>query len=201
MGDAGGQMPLCRAASFCQIIGGHEHGINGDHLILIAMGQKHRCLQLRHAAQMFRPNQHPRKADDGCKLLRPAQADMQGHHRALAKTHQCHLGSGQIIARQLRVQKSIELRGSFGNARPAFVGCAVGQWKPLPAHGGHAAGFRRVGRHKAGIWQPRLPLPPDVDQVFAISAIAVQKHDDLPCRARFGRKARAVEKSGHVQTL
>src|SRR5262249_27432799 len=84
------------------------------------------------------------------------------------------------------------------DAEPAFVGIAEGQRKPLLADRRLPAWLRRVRRNKRGVRQQRLPRAPDLDEIVAVGAVAVQKHDKLMRGARARLEARTV-KLGHCR--
>ena len=66
------------------------------------------------------------------------------------------------------------------DAGPALVGIAERERKPFAPDRRLSARVRGVRRHKGGIRQQASPSPPELDQVVAVGAIAVQEHDELP---------------------
>ena len=104
---------------------------------------------------------------------------MERHHGALAEADQREVEAGKLMPRQLGVEKSVEARPRRFDAAPALVRIAEGEAEPLPAHGSAGAGLGRMGRHEGRVGQPALPLPPDLDQIVAVGAVAVQEDDEL----------------------
>src|SRR5262249_10575498 len=62
---------------------------------------------------------------------------------------------------------------------PGFVGIAKREGKPFASHRGLAARPRRMRRRERRLGQERLPGAADVDEIVAVGAIAVEKHDEL----------------------
>src|SRR5262249_36769798 len=104
----------------------------------------------------------------------------------------------KIAALELRVEKMLEHGRSLVAADPALVGIAETQRKPLPARGCLGAGLRRVRRNKRGLRQQPLPGAADVNEILAVGAIAVEKHDQGARRRRLRIEPRSVELNGHL---
>src|SRR5579862_7193176 len=122
---------------------------------------------------------------------------MEGHHRALAEADQRERRRRQSVARQLGIEKPLELRRGLVDAEPALIWIAEGERKPLATDRRLAARLRRMGRYEGRVRQRLLPGAADVDQVVAIGAVAVQEDDKLPRGSGFRSEPRTVEFSGH----
>src|SRR5438034_8081207 len=118
---------------------------------------------------------------------------MQGHHRALAKADERERRGRQIAALELGVEEARENRRRLVDAGPAFIRIAEGEREPLPADRRLGAGLWRVRGDERGVRQQALPGAADVDEVVAVGAIAVQKHDELARRARARFEPRTIE--------
>src|SRR5215218_4563570 len=99
---------------------------------------------------------------------------------------------------KLPIEEGVEERAGPVDASPALVRVAEGEGKPLPPSAAHGHQLRRMRRDEGGVRKPALPLPPDLDQVVAIGAVAVKEDDELlrPPGARL--EAGAVNCGSHA---
>src|SRR5262249_6889951 len=139
--------------------------------------------------------QQPGIADDRERRRGAPQPHMQRHHGALAESDERERGGGQVAALELGVEKALEHWRRLVGTGPALVGIAKGERKPLPANRGLAAGLGRRRRDEPGLRQQILPRPPDIDEVVAVGAVAVQEYDELARRARARLEPRSIELS------
>lgn len=133
-----------------QTLRGVEQRLDRDELILVAVDEQYR----RSAANFngedsrvafFRRHKHPGVADDRRRSDRPTQADMQGHHGALAEPDQRERGRRKIMPFQFSVEKAIENRGSGIDADPTFVRVTKCEGKPFTAN-------RRLATRAWRVW-------------------------------------------------
>src|SRR5262249_61460189 len=80
---------------------------------------------------------------------------------------------------------------------PGFVGIAKREGNPFASQRGRAARPRRMRRRERRLGQERLPGAADVDEIVAVGAIAVEKHDELAGLACTRLEPRTVELCGH----
>ncbi len=122
---------------------------------------------------------------------------MQRHHRALAEADESERCRRQRVAFELGVEKALEPRCGLVDPDPALVRIAEGQAEPLPADRGLRARLRCVRRDERRLRQELLPGAADFDEIVAVSAIAVQKHDELSRGSRPRCEPRTIKLSGH----
>ena len=169
------QMPLHRAARRAQRRGRRQHGLDRDHLIGIAMGQKdgRAILPLRR-----RPGQKAGQADNGRRRHGAPQADMQRQHGALAEAHQNQPLRRQRQPRQFLVQKLLQHRAGAFHALLHFARDRCGKWETIESRASRApdrahwarqrrrraAGFANAAPARSGHCRPshsHAPAPPD----------------------------------------
>ena len=119
---------------------------------------------------------------------------MKRHHRALAEADQRKPRRIQPVPRQLSIEELIERHRGAGNAGGKHVRVHARQAEPLAPGRILLARARRMGRRKGRIRQQVLPHPPDLDEIIAVGAIAVQQHDERVCSARLRRDARPIKR-------
>ena len=163
---------------FAQSVGGGEDGIDGDHVITVAMHQKNRRLA-GGLCQMLWSYQNAGIAENRRRRCCAAKADMQGHHRALAEADQRQTVMVEAQSIKLRIEKRVERRPCSRHPAPTLGRIAHRERKPLSAHWRHAARLWRVRRYKDGIGEPVLPLLAQLNQIIAVRAIAMEKHHEV----------------------
>src|SRR5581483_1225237 len=112
-----------------------------------------------------------------------AQPDMKRHHGALAEADERQRRRRKLAAPELGVEEAFENGCRLVDAGPSLLGVSKGERKPLAAHGRLSARTRRVRRSECRIRQQALPGAPEVDEIVAIGAVAVEKDDKLACAA------------------
>ena len=163
---------------FAQSVGGGEDGIDGDHVITVAMHQKNRRLA-GGLCQMLWSYQNAGIAENRRRRCCAAKADMKRHHRALAEADQGETIRSKAQFLKFCIQKRVERWPCPHNAAPTLGRIAHGEREPLATHGGHAARLGRMGGDEGGIGQPVLPLLAKLDQIIPIGTIAMQKNDEV----------------------
>src|SRR6185503_3880466 len=76
---------------------------------------------------------------------------------------------------------------------PALVLRPRKEWKPLLANRRLAARLGRVRRHERGVRQQALPGAPDLDEVVAVGAIAVEEDHKSTRASRARLKTRSIK--------
>ena len=98
---------------------------------------------------------------------------------------------------KLGIDEAFQHRRRLVDADPAFIGIAEGEGEPLPPDRRLPARLGRMRRDERRLRQQLLPHPANLDEVVAVGAVAVQKHDQLARRSRQRRKPRTIKLSGH----
>src|SRR6516165_19973 len=198
MADSGGEMPLNRNIERGQALRRLKQRLRWNEVVAVAMDEENRRAGFDLGGKFFgidvgRQYQQSGIADDRHRGSRAAQSDMQRHHRALAEADQRQRGWRQLVPGELGIEKAFEHRRCFVDTDPALIRIAKGQREPLPADRRLTARLGRVRRDEGGMRQHFLPGAADLDQVVAVSTIAVQENDKLLRRAGTGRKPRSIE--------
>jgi hypothetical protein len=129
-------MPLDRRTDDAQDAAGLSQGLDGDHVVAVAVNEEDRRARDDLAGQMLRPGKKAGKADNARHRLCTAKTHMQRHHRALAKADKRKRIVSKAKARKLLVEKSIKGRRRVIHTAPALAHVAKRQLKPLPPVGG-----------------------------------------------------------------
>jgi len=198
MAESGGEMPLNRNIERGQALRRLKQRLRWNEVVAVAMDEENRRAGFDLGGKFFgievgRQYQQSGIADDRHRGSRAAQTDMQRHHRALAEADQRQRGWRQLVPGELGIEKAFEHRRGFVDTDPALIRIAKGQREPLPANRRLTARLGRVRRDEGGMGQHFLPCAADLDQVVAVSTIAVQENDELLGRAGTGRKPRSIE--------
>src|SRR5579871_4283055 len=123
--DAEREMPLGGDRRFRQRVGGHEHRLEGNELILIAVDEQNRRRLTSPVAGLRLPkalgaDEQAGKSQDGCWRERPAQTYMQRHHRSLAESDQSQLRIIEAKPAELRIEKRVDGAARLDGAVPAL---------------------------------------------------------------------------------
>ncbi len=104
---------------------------------------------------------------------------MQRHHGALTEADERERRRRQLLAGKLGVKETLQYRRGLVGANPALVRIAERQREPLPPDWRLTAGLRRMRRDERRLRQQLLPGAADLDQIVAVGAITMKKHDQL----------------------
>ena len=204
MADAFGDVQADLHVVLLQHLGGAMAEDMRQHLVLVAMGQQHRRPRLDLGLEHVRSRQHAREADDAGERLGAAQADMQGHHRALREADQRRLAFVEPVLGHLLIEEGIDVGRRAAHAGQGQLGIEARDREPLVAEGISLAGLRRVGRIKDHVGHQRPHYRRQPDQVVAVGAVAVQQDHHVAGLAVVVRAVAGAFELGHfafVSTL
>ena len=121
------------------------------------MDEQHRRPLLQLRRQVLRPREQPRIADDAGNGVRPARADMQRHHRALAEADQREAVVGEAEAASSASRKASSAGAADDTPCAQQMRVGAGKREPLAADRRLAAGLGRMRRDEGGVGQDRRP--------------------------------------------
>src|SRR5262249_18815543 len=182
--DSWRDMPFRRNTERSQALRRVEQRLNRNQLVRVAVDQQDGWPTANLGREgvrydMLRRYQHSRIANDPRRRDGAAQANMKRHHGALTEANQSQRRRRKIAALELGVEKAFENRCSLVHAGPALVRIAESEREPFTSDRRLAAGTWCMWRDKCSIGQESLPGASDVDQIVAVSAIAMQENHQL----------------------
>ena len=117
----------------------------------------------------------------------PPEAQMQGHHGALAEAHQRDTPGLKPVPFHFGIQKPVKHRDRRREAlRHLHFRRAIEprDRKPLPAGRIRYTGLRRIRRNERGSGQDLRQGPGETNQIAAIGTVAMQQHHERICETR-----------------
>ena len=179
MADPPAHVPLHRHLAGAEQGRRLEERAHRHEIVRIAVDQQRRRPGAQLALQVFAAHEPAREAQHAGTGRGAAIGDVERHHRALAEAHQREV----LLAEPERLEPGVDIGVDrvrrAGDAFSDALGRAVAQAEPLPPHGRHVAGLRRVRRGEAGVGHEPPPGLGEADQVVAVGAEAVQQEDQL----------------------